>query len=117
VAVTDMYMRNPNKNRFEERIYPRSGNVDVIDSNEFDALLYVTCWFEVNRDEWRGVKFRKKAAEALSKILNFCAPHEVQGDIAAHDQFRKYLSTLANAPSDSTRVVLDFTGKPREMVH
>lgn len=67
--VTDEYMLNFYRDVFERVTYVRPAEVDAAIAEDFDLLLYVTCWKGLENEEWRGVKFRELPREALDKLL------------------------------------------------
>lgn len=72
--ITDDFMYQYYKSAFKSLHYLSPSNYkEVFSSSEIDVLLYVTTWKGMEGDEWRGVKFRQKPADALDAILAECA--------------------------------------------
>ncbi|MGJ6980118.1 glycosyltransferase [Aestuariimicrobium soli] len=72
-VITDEYMYNFYKDAFRETVYVSPDNVEDVIEQGFDLLLYVTCWRGLEGEEWRGIGFRPKPAEALERLLDHCA--------------------------------------------
>lgn len=69
--ITDDFMYNFYRPAFRELHYLSPDNYETIFSTQkIDAVLYVTTWKGMEGEEWRGIKFREKPAEALEQILS-----------------------------------------------
>lgn len=70
--ISDVYMYNFYKDALNEVHYLSPSNYkSVLEENNLDAIVYITCWKGRNDEEWKGVKFRETPREALGEILRW----------------------------------------------
>ena len=76
--ITDEYMYNFYRDAFEEVVYLSPDNYEgVLKERPVDLILYITCWKGLENEEWKGVKFRERPANALDGILSWAKKHQV----------------------------------------
>lgn len=69
--ITDLYMYNFYKDAFSEIHYLSPSNFELIQATtKLDLVIYVTCWKGIEREEWRGIKYRAESARALEQIIS-----------------------------------------------
>ncbi|MCA1748230.1 MAG: hypothetical protein LC634_01370 [Sphingomonadales bacterium] len=71
--VTDVYMYDFYKDACAQVEYLSPTDYRrKFDENEFDALLFVTCWVGISGEEWKGVHGEGEARDAFEEILKLC---------------------------------------------
>lgn len=68
--ITDVYMYNFYKDVFSNIVYLSPENYKrSFDQNQFDVVIYVSCWKGLANEEWRGINYREKPANAFLEII------------------------------------------------
>lgn len=76
--ITDEYMFNFYRDVFDTTVYlSPSGYKSQLQENDFDLILYVTCWKGMNDEEWKGVKFRETPKTALNAIIDWANENDI----------------------------------------
>lgn len=75
--IGDLFMVNYYKDCFSSVRYVTPDNYQEVITDNFDVLIYTTCWQGVNNEEWRGVKFRDKPVRALDALINHCEKNKI----------------------------------------
>lgn len=76
--VTDVYMFNFYKDACEQVEYLSPTNYrKKLESQEFDAFLFVTCWVGLSGEEWRGLRDEGETRDALHDILKICSDRKI----------------------------------------
>ncbi|ENU91168.1 hypothetical protein F971_03306 [Acinetobacter vivianii] len=76
--VTDEFMYNYYNGVFEKLVYINPNNYkDVLENENIDIFMYVTCWSGMEGEDWRGIKYREKPKQAFDDILDFCKKNKI----------------------------------------
>ncbi|MCH7296614.1 glycosyltransferase [Acinetobacter higginsii] len=76
--VTDEFMFNYYNGVFENLIYINPLNYkSILEKENIDVFMYVTCWSGMEGEDWRGIKYREKPKQAFDEILAFCNKNKI----------------------------------------
>ncbi|MFW7381309.1 MAG: glycosyltransferase [Oligoflexus sp.] len=76
--ISDIYMFNFYKDVFTEVFYLSPTNYQEVLKHNLDIIIYITCWKGINKDEWRGTKFREEPMKALDSILEYAKVNNIK---------------------------------------
>lgn len=75
--ITDEFMYNYYSECFESVIYVSPKNYKETLNSDLDALIFVSCWYGMDGNDWRGLHYLQPLKQAFSKIMNICRENSI----------------------------------------
>lgn len=77
--ITDGFMYNYYKNVFSELYWLKPSDcIDIVESNNIDVLLYVSCWRGGDSNEWRGHVRNQTLLAKLEELVTLCKKRNIK---------------------------------------
>lgn len=71
-VITDEFMYNYYSSAVDELVPITPTNYEQILENGIDAFLFISCWFGMVSDEWKGVNYDQGLHTVIDKIIALC---------------------------------------------
>lgn len=94
-VITDEFMYNYYSAAIDDFIPITPDNYNEVLANGLDAFMFISCWFGLSKNEWRGVSFDEKLHDVIDRIVNHCKRNNIKTifqTIEDPSNYHKFLS-------------------------